>query len=137
MIALVKEEIRSHELIQQIVVPEAGALVTFDGIVRNHARGRKVQYLEYESYGSMAKREMEEIRAEAIERWPLTGLLIVHRLGRLEIGESSVFIAVSAAHRGDAFEACRYAIDTLKQTVPIWKKEYYDDGEVWIEGYGA
>lgn len=137
MIALVQEEIRPQELIQRITVPEAGALVTFDGIVRNHARGRRVRYLEYESYGSMAEREMEKIRAEALDRWPLTGLLIVHRLGRLEIGESSVFIAVSAAHRGDAFDACRYTIDTLKQTVPIWKKEHYDDGEVWIEGYGA
>lgn len=137
MIALVQEEIRPPELIQQIIVPEAGALVTFDGVVRNHARGRKVRFLKYESYGSMAKREMEKIRTRALERWPLTGLLIVHRLGRLHIGESSVFIAVSAPHRGDAFDACRYSIDTLKQTVPIWKKEYYDDGEVWIEGYGA
>ncbi|HLV00173.1 MAG TPA: molybdenum cofactor biosynthesis protein MoaE [Acidobacteriota bacterium] len=137
MVALVTEEIRPRELIQQIKVPEAGALVTFDGIVRNHARGRRVRYLEYEAYGSMAEREMEKIRTEALSRWPLTGLLIVHRVGRLEIGESSVFIAVSAAHRGDAFDACRYTIDTLKQTVPIWKKEHYDDGEVWIEGYGA
>src|SRR5690606_27662690 len=127
MVALVTEEIRPRELIQQIKVPEAGALVTFDGIARNHARGRRVRYLEYEAYGSMAEREMEKIRTEALSRWPLTGLLIVHRVGRLEIGESSVFIAVSAAHRGDAFDACRYTIDTLKQTVPIWKKEHYDD----------
>jgi len=84
----------------------------------------------------MALKELEKIRAEAMQRWPLNGMAIVHRVGRMEIGESSVVIAVSSAHRKDAFEACRFAIDTLKKTVPIWKKEHYEDGEVWIEGYG-
>ena len=84
----------------------------------------------------MALKELEKIRVEAMQRWPLNGMAIVHRVGRMEIGESSVVIAVSSAHREDAFEACRFAIDTLKTIVPIWKKEHYEDGEVWIEGYG-
>ena len=84
----------------------------------------------------MAVKELRKIRNQAAERWPLHEMSIVHRIGRMEIGESSVFIAVSSPHRTDAFEACRFAIDTLKTTVPIWKKEHYEDGEVWIEGYG-
>jgi molybdopterin synthase catalytic subunit len=111
--------------------------VTFDGVVREHARGKAVTHLFYEAYPRMALKEMEKIRLEAMSRWPIHEMAIVHRVGRLEIGESSVFVAVSSAHRGDAFEACRHAIDTLKKTVPIWKKEHYRDGEVWIEGYGA
>jgi molybdopterin synthase catalytic subunit len=96
-----------------------------------------VRYLEYEAYEEMAQPLMEEIVVEARRRWPVTDVRVVHRLGRLEIGEPSVAIAVTAPHRGAAFDACRYAIDTLKATVPIWKKEFYADGAVWLEGPGA
>ena len=137
MTEIVTKPIDVQAVIRSVSSPEAGAVVTFDGTVRDHARGKKVTHLFYESYGEMALREMEKIRREALQRWPIHQLSIVHRVGRMDIGESSVFIAVSSAHRKDAFAACRFAIDTLKTTVPIWKKEFYDDGEVWIEGYGG
>ena len=110
-----------------------GAACTFVGVVRDHNAGRAVRHLEYEAFEEMALPLMEEIAAEARRRWPITSIAIVHRLGRLEIGEPSVAVAVFAPHRGAAFEACRYAIDTLKATVPIWKKEFYADGAVWLE----
>jgi molybdopterin synthase catalytic subunit/molybdopterin converting factor small subunit len=113
--------------------PESGAIVTFAGVVRNHSRGRTVLYLEYDAYRPMAERKMHEIGEETARRWECR-IALQHRVGRLEIGEASVLIAVSAAHRGTAFEACRFAIDTLKETVPIWKKEVWEGGEVWIEG---
>jgi molybdopterin synthase catalytic subunit len=113
---------------------EDGAVCLFLGVVRNENGGRPVRHLEYEAYEEMARPLMEEIEAEACRRWPVTDVRIVHRLGRLEIGEASVAIAVTAPHRAAAFEACRFAIDTLKATVPIWKKEFYADGEVWLEG---
>jgi molybdopterin synthase catalytic subunit len=106
-------------------------------VVRNKNGGRPVRHLEYEAYEEMALPLMQEIAREARGRWPVTEVRIVHRLGRLEIGETSVAVAVTAPHRGAAFEACRYAIDTLKATVPIWKKEFYADGAVWLEGPGA
>jgi molybdopterin synthase catalytic subunit len=137
VIELVTTPIDRDQVVRTVASPKAGAVVTFDGIVRDHARGKSVTHLFYEAYPEMAKTEMAKIREQALERWPLQGLAIVHRTGRLEIGESSVFIAVASAHRADAFEACRFAIDTLKTSVPIWKKEHYEDGEVWIEGYGA
>jgi molybdopterin synthase catalytic subunit/molybdopterin converting factor small subunit len=120
-------------LVRRVERPEAGAVVTFAGVVRNHSRGRTVLYLEYDAYRPMAERKMREIGEEAARRWECR-IALQHRVGRLEIGEASVLIAVSAAHRGTAFEACRYAIDTLKETVPIWKKEVWEGGEVWIEG---
>jgi molybdopterin synthase catalytic subunit len=137
VIELVTTPIDPDQVVRTVASPKAGAVVTFDGIVRDHARGKSVTHLFYEAYPEMAKTEMAKIREQALERWPLQGLAIVHRTGRLEIGESSVFIAVASAHRADAFEACRFAIDTLKTSVPIWKQEHYEDGEVWIEGYGA
>jgi molybdopterin synthase catalytic subunit len=115
--------------------PEAGAVATFSGIVRNHNRGRRVSYLEYDAYRPMAEAKMREIAAEAARRWDCR-IAMAHRLGRLEIGEPSVLVAVSCAHRAAAFDACRFAIDTLKETVPIWKKEVWEGGEVWIEGEG-
>jgi molybdopterin synthase catalytic subunit len=114
--------------------PEDGAVCLFLGVVRNENGGRPVRHLEYEAYEEMARPLMEEIAAEAGRRWPVTDVHIVHRLGRLEIGEPSVAVAVAAPHRAAAFEACRFAIDTLKATVPIWKKEFYADGEIWLEG---
>ena len=110
-----------------------GAVVTFSGNVRNHNRGREVDYLEYDAYRPMAERQLRKIGEEAVERWNCR-MAIQHRVGRLEVGESSVLVVAACAHRGDAFEACRYAIDTLKERVPIWKREVWKDGEVWIEG---
>jgi MoaE-MoaD fusion protein len=113
--------------------PGAGGIAIFSGVVRNETGGRPVKFLEYESHAPMAELKMREIGETARRRWPgVRRVAMLHRIGRLEIGESSVLIAVSAAHRGDAFEACRYAIDTLKQTVPVWKKEHFEDGEVWV-----
>ena len=135
MICLVEGEIKRTDALEAVSAGESGAIVTFEGTVRNHNRGRRVTHLYYDAYSPMAAREMERIRAEAMQRWPLRAMAIVHRIGRLEIGEGSVLIAVSSAHRQDAFAACQFAINTLKKTVPIWKKEYYEDGEVWIESY--
>ena len=131
---LVREPIRPSEIIEGLKAPEDGALVVFDGFVRNNFKGGKTLYLEYEAYEPMAYAKMREIGAEIRARFSIRRLAVVHRLGRLEIGETSVWIGVTAAHRGAAFDACRYAIDTLKRSVPIWKKEYFAGGAVWAEG---
>lgn len=133
-VRIVHERIVPHDIIPALERPEDGAIVIFDGIVRNHSRGRATQYLEYESYEAMALAKMEELAGEARTRFPIRNVALVHRLGRLEIGESSVLIAVFSAHRAAAFDACRWLIDTLKQTVPIWKKEFFTDGAVWTDG---
>jgi molybdopterin synthase catalytic subunit len=112
--------------------PESGGIDVFIGTVRNQTKGKKVVRLEFEAYEPMAIAEMEKIAAQALEKWPVQKILIHHRTGVLQIGEVPVVIAVSAAHRAAAFDACRYIIDTLKQTVPIWKKEFFEDGEVWV-----
>ena len=113
--------------------PGAGGIVIFSGVVRNQTDGRPVKFLKYEAHTAMAEAKIREIGHAIRARWAgVRRVAILHRIGRLEIGESSVLIAVSAAHRGDAFEACRYAIDTLKRTVPVWKKEHFEDGEVWV-----
>ena len=117
----------------RVTGPGRGGVVTFVGAVRDEARGRQIRHLEYEAYPGMAEREMEKIAAEAARRWPGAVLAIAHRTGHLEIGEVAVAIAAAAPHRGEAFEACRFAIDTLKQTVPIWKKEFATDGEYWVD----
>ncbi|HEV7512496.1 MAG TPA: molybdenum cofactor biosynthesis protein MoaE [Candidatus Acidoferrum sp.] len=111
-----------------------GAMVIFDGFVRDHSKNRRTLYLKYEAYEPMALAKIQEIAAHLHNQFPIHRVAMVHRLGRLEIGETSVYIAVSAAHRAAAFDACRYAIDTLKCTVPIWKKEYFEDGSVWADG---
>lgn len=131
---LVREPIDAANLVAHVKAPEDGAVATFDGVVRNHSGGRRTLYLEYEAYEGMALAKMREIVGEMHQRFAIHRAAMVHRLGRLEIGETSVFIAVSAAHRGPALDACRWAIDTLKKTVPIWKKEYFEDGAVWAEG---
>jgi molybdopterin converting factor subunit 1 len=131
---LLREPIRSEELVQSLKAPEDGALVVFDGFVRNNFRGKKTLYLEYEAYESMAYSKMREIGAQIREKFSVHRIAIVHRLGRLEIGETSVWIAVSSPHRAAAFDACRFAIDALKRSVPIWKKEYFVGGAVWAEG---
>ena len=137
MIRVVEERIETSQVISAVQCPEAGAIVTFDGTVRNHARDKSVTHLFYAAYDQMAVKEMEAIRERALARWPIRKLAIVHRVGRLEIGETSVFIAVSSDHRGHAFQACQFVIDRLKSTVPIWKKEFYADGEVWVEDYAG
>jgi molybdopterin converting factor subunit 1 len=131
---IVRAAIHKNEIAASLRAPESGALVLFDGFVRNNFQGQKTLYLEYEAYESMACAKMREIGAEIRTRFPIHRLAIVHRLGRLEIGETSVLIAVSSPHRAAAFDACRFAIDTLKRTVPIWKKEYFVGGAVWAEG---
>ena len=114
-----------------------GAVVTFLGLVRNHNLGRSVRYLEYEAYEPLAVKAFERIAAEIAGRWPSARLALHHRIGRLEIGEASVAIATRSPHRGDAYAACRYAIERIKQIAPIWKHEFFDGGEVWIEGATA
>jgi MoaE-MoaD fusion protein len=111
-----------------------GAAVVFEGVVRNQTRGRMTLYLDYEAYEEMALQQMESLAAQALQQFQIRDVAIIHRLGRLEIGETSVLIVVASAHRAAAFEACRWVIDTLKRTVPIWKKEYFDDGAVWADG---
>lgn len=113
---------------------EAGAVVVFDGIVRNNTRGRRTLYLDYESYEAMALSQMQGLAREAEQRFGVRRVALVHRLGRLQVGETSVLIVVASAHRAQAFDACRWMIDTLKKTVPIWKKEWFEDGAVWADG---
>src|SRR5271165_4021871 len=121
-------------IVRDVRAGQDGAIVTFDGFVRNESHGRRTLHLEYEAYEPMALAKMKEIGQLIHEKFSIDRVAIVHRLGRLEIGETSVFIAVSAPHRAAAFHACRFAIDTLKRTVPIWKKEYFEDGAVWADG---
>lgn len=122
---------------RRVVPPECGATVTLDGYVREWTRGRRTLYLVYEAYQPMALSELRRLGHDARERFEIAHIGIVHRTGRLEIGETSVVISISAPHRRAAFEACEWAIRELKRTVPIWKKEFYEDGEVWVEGEGA
>jgi molybdopterin synthase catalytic subunit len=133
-VELTRSRIVAESYISHVRTPADGAIVAFDGCVRNHSHGRRTLYLEYEAYEPMALEKMREISVQLHEKFAIDRVAVVHRLGRLEIGETSVFIAVSAAHRAPAFEACRWAIDTLKRTVPIWKKEVFEDGAVWAEG---
>ncbi len=131
---LVRGRIEPQELIERLKAPSDGALVTFDGFVRDNSKGQRTLYLEYEAYEPMALAKIQEIGAQIHEKFPVHRVAIVHRLGRLEIRETSVWIGVSSPHRGPAFEACRFAIDTLKRIVPIWKKEYFASGAVWADG---
>jgi MoaE-MoaD fusion protein len=133
-VELVREPIRVAKLVAKLKSAEDGAVAVFEGIVRNHSKGRKTLYLEYEAYESMALAKLQELAATMRAQFALDRVAVAHRLGRLEIGETSVFIGVSSAHRRAALDACRFGIDTLKRTVPIWKKEYFEDGAVWAEG---
>ena len=122
------------EVSRRVTSPAAGCVVSFAGLVRGDNQGRQVRYLEYEAYPEMAEPVLAQIGAEIQARWPVDRVAIVHRVGRLEIGEASVVIAVASSHRQGAFEAGRYAIDRIKEIAPIWKKEYFEGGAVWIEG---
>ncbi len=121
--------------IEWIMSPESGGIDVFIGTVRNATKGKKVVMLKFEAYEPMAISEIEKITKQVFEKWPVQKVLVHHRTGVLQVGEVPVIIAVSAAHRAAAFEACRYIIDTLKQTVPIWKKEIFEDGEVWVAAH--
>ena len=130
---VVTEPLSPDAIAAEVDDPGAGGIVIFSGVVRNETGGRPVKFLEYEAHAPMAEVKMREIGEAVRVRWPgVRRVAMLHRIGRLEIGEASVLIAVAAAHRGDAFEACRYAIDTLKRVVPVWKKEHFEDGEVWV-----
>ena len=133
-VAIVREQIDTQAVLQRTKRPEDGAAVVFEGVVRNHTRGRRAMYLDYEAYEPMALKLMEDLAVQAMGQFGVREVAIVHRLGRLEIGETSVLIIVASAHRAAAFEASRWLIDTLKRTVPIWKKEYFEDGAVWADG---
>ncbi len=133
-VLLTHARLASEAAVAALKAGSDGAVVVFDGIVRDNTRGRRTQYLLYEAYEEMALAQMRELVAEAVRRFPVRDAMLHHRLGRLEVGETSVLIAVASAHRGAAFDACRWLIDTLKQTVPIWKKEIFVDGAVWAHG---
>jgi len=126
------QTINLQELADFVADPTAGAMATFVGMTRDTNEGRQVVRLEYECYAGMAEKEMHKIAEEALTRWPIKKVAMIHRIGRVDIGEASVAIAVSSGHRHAAFEACHYAINQLKETVPIWKKELYEGGELWI-----
>ena len=132
MYRVTEKALELQELIEFVADPGAGAVATFIGTARNHNEGRKVLSLDYEAYPEMAEKELAQLGQEAQEQWNLCRLAIVHRVGPVQIGEPSVMIVVSAAHRQDAFAACRFAIEEIKKRVPIWKKEVFEGGEVWI-----
>ena len=132
--ALTREPIDAESIVAAAKQGEDGAVVAFDGIVRNNTRGRETLHLDYEAYEEMARKQMEKLAAEARAQFAVRHVTVIHRLGRLEVGETSVLIVVASAHRAAAFEACRWLIDTLKKTVPIWKKETFQDGAVWAAG---
>jgi molybdopterin synthase catalytic subunit len=134
LLQLGRDPVDAATLVHHVGTDSDGAIVTFDGCVRDNSHGRRTLYLDYEAYESMALAKLKEIAAEIRAKFAIDRVAIAHRLGRIEIGETSVFIAVSAPHRAAAFDACRFAIDTLKRTVPIWKKEYFADGSVWSDG---
>lgn len=133
---LTREPIDSKALVRELQRGEDGAVVVFEGVVRNHSKGRATRFLEYEAYEPMALQKMRQIAEELIKQFPVDHVGMIHRLGRLEIGEASVIIVVTSEHRKAAFDASREAIDRLKRSVPIWKKEYFADGAVWVEGEG-
>ncbi len=133
-VVITHEALNRAALVEAITHPSVGGIVVFEGVVRDNARGKQVRYLEYDVYPEMALAQIRAIIAEAEQRWGAVRVAVAHRVGRLEIGEASVIIAVGTPHRAEAFEVCRYLIDTLKTRVPIWKKEVSVDGEEWVEG---
>jgi molybdopterin synthase catalytic subunit len=133
-VEILDQVLPAAEVIEQIKAGPDGAVCVFDGIVRNNTRGRETLYLDYEAYREMALAQMNQLAAQAVERFGVRDVALLHRLGRLRVGETSVLIVVASAHRGAAFEACRWLIDTLKKQVPIWKKETFVDGAVWADG---
>lgn len=135
MIELRKERIITQEVIALVESPDAGAIDIFIGTVRNQTKGKTVTHLEFEAYESMAISEIEKIVEHAESKWPILKIAVVHALGKLEIGDVPVVIAVSTPHRKAAFEACQFVIDELKKSVPIWKREYFEDGDQWVSAH--
>jgi molybdopterin synthase catalytic subunit len=135
LILLTETPIDLPAVLAHVQAPGAGAIDVFIGTVRDNTQRKAVVRLEYEAYAPMALKKMEELAAEAHHRWPVEALALVHRVGLLDIGEAAVVIAIATPHRAEAFEACRWLIDTLKETVPIWKKEVFEDGEVWVAAH--
>jgi MoaE-MoaD fusion protein len=133
-VRIVRETINTEQTLSAMKRGDDGAVVVFEGTVRNQTRGRRTLYLDYEAYEDMALQQMQSLAAQALQQFQVRDVAVVHRLGRLEIGETSVLIVVVSAHRAAAFDACRWLIDTLKRTVPVWKKEYFVDGAVWADG---
>lgn len=136
-VAVVTAPVDVDALVALVGADGDGAVVTFAGLVRDHNQGRRVHFLEYESYAPLAVRALQQIVDEAKQLWPSARVAVHHRIGRLEIGETSIVIAAASPHRGDAFAACRYTIERVKQIVPIWKREHFDGGDVWLEGATA
>ena len=132
MIVITHDELDTGQVVTEVGHPGAGATVTFVGTTRDNTAGRRVLFLEYEAYRPMADEQLARVADEMRDHWDLTGVSIHHRLGKLKIGEASLVVAVSSAHRKEAFEACHYSIDRIKQIVPIWKKEFFKGGEVWV-----
>lgn len=133
LIQITREPLDRNALVAAVTHSSVGGIVVFEGVVRDNARGKQVRYLEYDVYPEMAEQQIRTIIAEAQQRWGVERVAVAHRFGRLEIGEASVIIVVATPHRAAAFDACRYIIDTLKTTVPIWKKEVATNGEEWVE----
>lgn len=131
---LLRRPVVPEEWMARVAGPADGAVVAFEGVARNHSGGRRVLRLEYEAYEPMAERKMRQLAADLRGRFPVSRVVLIHRLGRIEIGETSILIAVSSAHRQTAFDACRHAIDAFKRTVPIWKREFFEDGAAWADG---
>jgi molybdopterin synthase catalytic subunit len=135
MFAITREPLDPQPLVEAVRRDESGAVALFYGVVRNENMGRSVRYLEYDAYETMALKKMRAVAEEVRTKFPVNGVAVLHRIGRLEIGETSLLVAVSSPHRKEAFEACHFAVDRIKQIVPVWKKEVWDDGSEWIEGY--
>ena len=134
LIQITREPLDRNALVAAITDPGVGGVVVFEGVVRDNARGKQIRYLEYDVYPEMAIQQIRAINTEAEKRWGGERVAVAHRVGRLEIGEASVIVVIATPHRAEAFDACRYIIDTLKTTVPIWKKEVATSGEEWVEG---
>jgi molybdopterin synthase catalytic subunit len=131
---IIRDPIDSRKIAQKMLCPEDGAICIFEGVVRNNSKGKRTLHLEYEGYETMALKKLEEIGLFVRSAWEIDGIAMIHRLGHLDIGDASVAVIVTSPDRRAAFDACHYAIDRLKKIVPIWKKEFFEDGEVWIEG---
>jgi molybdopterin synthase catalytic subunit len=134
MVVITRDPIDAQKIARQLLRGEDGAICVFEGVVRNNSKGKRTLHLVYEAYESMALKKLEEIGQFVQQAWDIDRIALIHRLGHMDIGETSVAVIVTSAHRRAAFDACHYAIDKLKKVVPIWKKEFFEDGEVWIEG---
>ncbi len=137
MFEVTSEPLDPQRLMDFVRKDESGAVVLFYGVVRNVNEGRRVQYLEYDAYRGMAIKKMREVAEEVRARWPITEIGMIHRMGRLEVGEAALMVAVSSPHRREAFEACQQAVDRVKEIVPVWKKEVGEGGEIWVEGHAV